>query len=188
MEFRHKDLLGITSLTAEEIRLILDTAASASGGMAEVPRAPVLPGHDARRRDPVNDPIIQLSGVSYSYPNEARLALADINISIRPGEHVDAGGEDKLRVPVRLDVFQMDREYPHHFKRARSSSPSTSPFSTCSRNAIASDTSSSSFPFHELPVPINSRRTSRSISSRFRRSVSSNPLPVTRDRWFLIST
>ena len=71
--------------------------------------------------------------------------------AVGPGEHVDPRGKGELRVAVRLYVLHVHGDYAHGApppeRRPRSSSPSTSPFSTRSRMASESRTSSASLPW-----------------------------------------
>ena len=103
MEFRHKDLLGIASLSAEEIRLILETAAS----LKEISRRPIKKVPTLRGKTVVTMFYEPSTRTRMSFEIAAKRLSADtLNLTVAASSAVK--GETLADTALNLEAMQPD--------------------------------------------------------------------------------
>ncbi len=110
MEFRHKDLLGIAALSADEIRLILDTAAS----MKEISRRPIKKVPTLRGRTVVTMFYEPSTRTRMSFEIAAKRLSADtLNLTVAASSAVK--GETLADTAHNLEAMQPDVLVIRHY-------------------------------------------------------------------------
>ena len=110
MEFRHKDLLGIASLTAAEIRLILDTAAS----LKEISRRPIKKVPTLRGKTVVTMFYEPSTRTRMSFEIAAKRLSADtLNLTVAASSAVK--GETLADTAHNLEAMQPDVLVIRHY-------------------------------------------------------------------------
>ena len=110
MEFRHKDLLGIAALTAAEIRLILDTAAS----MKEISRRPIKKVPTLRGKTVVTMFYEPSTRTRMSFEIAAKRLSADtLNLTVAASSAVK--GETLADTAHNLEAMQPDVLVIRHY-------------------------------------------------------------------------